>query len=103
MTVEVQATLTRIKTHPGVLGTLIIDPDGTVLDHELQDKIKDNQQDLAAFIPALGAMASDLVRDLDPQNDLQFLRIRSQKYEILVAPRPRFVLVVIQEPDISQH
>ena len=32
-----------------------------------QDKIKDNEQDIATFIPALAAMASDLVRDLDPQ------------------------------------
>lgn len=100
--VEVQATLTRIRTHPGVLGMLIIDSDGNVLDHELQDKIKDNQHDLSTMIPALAAMAAELVRDLDPQNQLEFLRIRSMRYEILVAHRPKFVLIVIQEPDIAQ-
>ena len=109
----------------GVLGTLIVDHNGTVLDHELQvclrssplqayapqrdfavflrdcsfqrhlgqartgvqlscaspqaiapaipsllvmqDKIKDNQQNLATIIPELASMAAELVRDLDPQ------------------------------------
>lgn len=35
--------------------------------HALQDKIKDNQQDLSTIVPDLAMMASDLVRDLDPQ------------------------------------
>lgn len=33
----------------------------------LQDKIKDNQQDLSVIIPDLASMAAELVRDLDPQ------------------------------------
>lgn len=33
----------------------------------MQDKIKDNQHDLSTMIPALAAMAAELVRDLDPQ------------------------------------
>jgi hypothetical protein len=34
---------------------------------DLQDKIKDNQQDLSTMVPDLAVMASELVRDLDPQ------------------------------------
>lgn len=30
--------------------------------------------------------AKSTVRDIDPQNDLTFLRIRSKKHEIMVAP-----------------
>jgi hypothetical protein len=33
----------------------------------MQDKIKDNQQNLATIIPDLASMAAELVRDLDPQ------------------------------------
>ena len=40
----------------------------------------------ADLIPQLALMARSLVRDLDPQNDLQFLRIRSKMHEIMVAP-----------------
>jgi len=35
------------------------------------------------------------------QNDLTFLRIRSKKHEIMVAPDKDFLLVVIQDPSIS--
>jgi len=37
-----------------------------------------------------------VVRDLDPQNDLTFLRIRSKKHEIMVAPDNEFLLIIIQ-------
>jgi len=30
--------------------------------------------------------ARSTIRDIDPQNDLTFLRIRSKKHEIMVAP-----------------
>lgn len=40
----------------------------------------------AGLIHSLTAKARSTVRDLDPQNDLTFLRIRSKKHEIMVAP-----------------
>jgi hypothetical protein len=42
----------------------------------LQDKIKDNQHDLSTMIPALAAMAAELVRDLDPQVCILALFVR---------------------------
>ena len=30
-----------------------------------------------------------------PQNDLEFLRLRSEEYELMVAPRQEFVLIVV--------
>lgn len=33
--------------------------------------------------------ARSIVRDIDPQNDLTFLRIRSKKNEIMIAPGKR--------------
>jgi len=39
-----------------------------------------------------------VVRDLDPQNDLTFLRIRTKKHEIMIAPDNEFLLIVIQDP-----
>jgi len=40
----------------------------------------------SGLIHQLAAKAKSTVRDLDPQNDLTFLRIRSKKHEIMVAP-----------------
>ncbi|NXI55960.1 DLRB2 protein, partial [Chloroceryle aenea] len=42
--------------------------------------------------------ARSTVRDIDPQNDLTFLRIRSKKHKIMVAPDKDYLLIVIQKP-----
>ena len=40
----------------------------------------------ASHITAIAAKARSVIRDLDPTNDLTFLRLRSKKHEIMVAP-----------------
>lgn len=40
----------------------------------------------AALIHQLTATAKGTIREMDPQNDLTFLRIRSKKHEIMVSP-----------------
>ena len=97
---EVEDTLERIKSHKGVEGVIIVNADGIPIrpakgmDDELTHKY-------AANISQLAAKARSVIRDLDPQNDLTFLRIRSKKHEIMVAPDKDFLLVVIQDPTIS--
>jgi dynein light chain roadblock-type len=56
----------------------------------------------AANISQLASKARSVIRDLDPTNDLTFLRIRSKKHEIMVAPDKDFLLIVIQDPSVSQ-
>ena len=38
-------------------------------------------------VPQLATLAKSMVRELDPDNDLEFLRIRTLKHELMVAPR----------------
>nr|CAH7721228.1 unnamed protein product [Callosobruchus chinensis] len=52
----------------------------------------------AGLISSLADKARSVVRDLDPSNDLTFLRIRSKKHEIMVAPDKEFILIVVQNP-----
>lgn len=52
----------------------------------------------AALLQQLVMKARSTVRDIDPQNDLTFLRIRSKKHEIMVAPDKDYLLVVVQNP-----
>ncbi|KAH9580781.1 Dynein light chain roadblock-type 2, partial [Schistosoma haematobium] len=49
------------------------------------------------LIQQLVAKSRSAVRDLDPSNDLTFLRIRSTRNEIMVAPDRDYSLIVIQE------
>ena len=50
----------------------------------------------AEMIPPLITMARMCIRDMEPQNDLTFIRIRSRENEIIVAPYEEFHLVVVQ-------
>eukprot|EP00736_Rhodelphis_marinus_P007858 Rmarinus@m.21626 len=100
---EVEETLKRIQTHKGVLGVVIVNSDGIVIRSTLDSagsSSNGNSQSnqYAALITQLAAKARSAVRDLDPQNDLTFLRIRSKKHEIMVAPDNEYMLIVIQNP-----
>ncbi|KAK9810462.1 hypothetical protein WJX72_011086 [[Myrmecia] bisecta] len=92
---EVEATLQRLTGHKGVVGCIILDHNGQTLRTTCDPEVTEKH---AHLIPQLALLARNMVRDLDPQNDLEFLRIRSQKHEIMVAPNPEFVLIVIQKP-----
>ena len=50
----------------------------------------------------LAIHSRDLVRDLDPQNDLTFLRVSCKKYEMMIAPDKNYFLIVIQEPNAEK-
>ena len=39
-----------------------------------------------------------MIRDLDPTNDLTFLRIKTKQQEIMVTPDKDYMLIAIQGP-----
>ena len=47
-------------------------------------------------IAKFAQQARDIVLSMDPTNDLQYLRVRSRRQEILVAPDDEYVLIVMQ-------
>ena len=80
---EVEETLKRINSHKGVQGIVIINSEGIPIRSTVEQSLSTSY---AAHIMSLAAKARSAVRTLDPQNDLTFLRIRSKKHEIMVAP-----------------
>ena len=93
---EVEDTLKRIHSHPGVLGLLVLNPQGIAIKSTMDNA---TTQIYATNFQHLTYMARSCVRDLDPLNDLKFLRVRSRKYEIMVAPSGEYTLIVIQNPN----
>lgn len=91
---EIEETFQRISQRPNVTGIIVVNNEGTPIRSTIEDTAVQNQY--AHLITALAAKARHCVRDLDPTNDLSFLRIRSKKNEIMVAPEKDFVLIVIQ-------
>jgi dynein light chain roadblock-type len=79
---EVESTLNRLQGHKGVQGIIITSHEGTVIRSSL-DNIQTQQY--STLVTQLAIKGKSVVRDLDPEDDLTFLRIRSKKYEIMIA------------------
>ncbi|XP_071823561.1 dynein light chain roadblock-type 2-like [Apostichopus japonicus] len=93
MSSEVEDALKRIQHMKDVHGTIIINAEGTPVKTTLDDS---TTLQYAALIHQLTATAKGTIREMDPQNDLTFLRIRSKKHEIMVSPEKGFMLIVVQ-------
>ncbi|KAL6112280.1 dynein light chain roadblock-type 1 [Pungitius pungitius] len=92
---EVEETLKRIQSQNGVQGVIIINSEGIPIKTTLDNA---STVQYAGLIHQLVMKARSTVRGIDPQNDLTFLRIRSKKNEIMIAPDKDYFLIVIQNP-----
>ena len=90
---EVEQTLRRIEGNKSVIGTLVLDADNHVIHSHFKSA---DPKKYADKLPPLIERAKCMVRDLDPTNDLTFLRIRADKTEIMVAPGDDYTLIVVQ-------
>ncbi|XP_014206476.1 dynein light chain roadblock-type 2 [Copidosoma floridanum] len=95
MAQEVEETMKRIQSHKGVIGTIVVNSEGIPIKSTMDNT---TTVQYAGLISQLSDKARSVVRDLDPTNDLTFLRIRSKKHEIMVAPDKEFILIVVQNP-----
>ncbi|XP_033755142.1 dynein light chain roadblock-type 2-like isoform X1 [Pecten maximus] len=93
MATEVEETLKRIQAHKGVIGIIVVNTDGMPIRTTLDNS---TTVQFASLLTNLTQKARSVVRDIDPQNDLTFLRVRSRKHEIMVAPENDYLFVVVQ-------
>jgi dynein light chain roadblock-type len=70
------------KKPQGVVGYVLSGPDGQVVASTLAPNLADAY---SSAMPALGRAAKAAVRDLDPRDDLCFMRLRAARHEIAVA------------------
>ncbi|XP_021496221.1 dynein light chain roadblock-type 1 isoform X2 [Meriones unguiculatus] len=92
---EVEETLKRLQSQKGVQGIIVVNTEGIPIKSTMDNPTTAQYANLMHnFI----LKARSTVREIDPQNDLTFLRIRSKKNEIMVAPDKDYFLIVIQNP-----
>ena len=90
---DVRETLRRIEEHPNVVGVIIADGTGSSIYTTLE------KEETANFIQQCSALlrvAQNVTREADPTDGLKFFRIRTRKYEIIVAPEQDHLLLVLQ-------
>ncbi|XP_005986818.1 dynein light chain roadblock-type 1 [Latimeria chalumnae] len=92
---EVEETLKRIQSQKGVQGIIVVNAEGIPIKTTMDNA---TTVQYTGLIHQLVLKARSTVRDIDPQNDLTFLRVRSKKNEIMVAPDKEYFLIVIQNP-----
>nr|XP_056700844.1 dynein light chain roadblock-type 1 [Euleptes europaea] len=92
---EVEETLKRIQSQKGVQGIIVVNSEGIPIKSTMDNS---TTVQYAGLMHNLIMKARGTVRDIDPQNDLTFLRIRSKKNEIMVAPDKDYFLIVVQNP-----
>ena len=93
MASQAEASLKRIQTHKGVAGTIVVNSEGIPLRTDMDNS---NTLQYASLCRTLSTMASSMVRDMDPENELVILRVQSRKNELIIAPYEDYLLVVIQ-------
>ncbi|XP_075245071.1 dynein light chain roadblock-type 1-like [Convolutriloba macropyga] len=92
---EVEETIKRIQQHKGVEGVIVASNDGIPIRSNLDAAITNHYTHAEH---SLVEKCRRMIRDIDPQNDVTFIRVRSKKNEILIAPDKDYSLVVIQNP-----
>jgi dynein light chain roadblock-type len=95
----VEETEKRLRSHKGVQGFMALNGDGIAIRSSM-----DNSQTVhyAALVSRFVGKSRSCVKKLDPEDELNFIRIRSLKHEIMIAPdyngNMDYHLVVVQDP-----
>ncbi|EDV31155.1 uncharacterized protein Dana_GF19684 [Drosophila ananassae] len=91
---SVQETFNRLTELPGVMGAILVDGSGTVLRSNVNESAS---QVYANRLVQLVTMSRDLVRDVEPSDDLAYVRLRTRKQELMVATESQHTIIVIQD------
>ena len=92
-TTEIDDTIKRLSSHKGVVGVLVISNEGIPIRSTLDNALA---VQYAALITQLSQKSQMVVQDIDAQDELEYLRVRTKKYEWMIAPNPDYCLIVIQ-------
>ena len=100
---DVEKILRRIQAHRGVVALMVANREGLVLRSNLDIT---TTKLYATQYQNLIKMAHSAVRELDPENELRFIRVRNKQHEIMVAPTEDLILIVVQmiekQPEVVQ-
>ncbi|KAG8200471.1 hypothetical protein JTE90_000551 [Oedothorax gibbosus] len=96
MATEIDETFKRIQSHKGVMGIIVLNTDGIPIKTTMDNN---STIEYAGLITHLLDKARQTVKELDNTNELTFLRVRSKKNEILIAPDKEYMMIVVQNPN----
>ena len=81
-----------------MVGVMLYTPQGIPIKTTVDNTTAAQYEQL---VTNLTSATRSVVRDLDPTNDLTFFRLRSTSHEVLVAPDDHFLMLVLQNSELS--
>ncbi|KAH8324506.1 hypothetical protein KR074_008903 [Drosophila pseudoananassae] len=90
----VQETFDRLTELPGVMGAILVDGAGTVVRTNLNETAS---RMYANRLGQLISMGRSVIRDMEPGDDLTYVRLRTRKQELMVATENQHTIIVIQD------
>lgn len=101
----VEETLKRISSHKGIIGVVIVNADGIPIRSTFENNVAVQYASLASHFTMKSRSAVKQLSKNDPEEELQMIRIRSKKHEIMIAPdfdkAHEYQLIVVQNPSTS--
>lgn len=95
---EAEETFKRLSALPGVQGIIVMNSDGI----PIRTTLPQSKTALyVSLIHGLVVKTKSTIKEIDHQNDLSFIRLRSRNDEILISPDKEFTMIVIQKPAIQ--
>ncbi|KAK0527403.1 hypothetical protein OC834_004429 [Tilletia horrida] len=108
---EVEHTLSKLTSHKNVTGclilsrpeTLIIRAEGPAFEPGGPGALErsDRLVKVVRMVRRVVDVMTKEVAETDEGDDLGFVRIRTKKYEMLISPSEKYLLVVLQDPTIA--
>ena len=93
---EIDETVERIKSTKGVIGVIVMDWEGRAIKSTLDEE--GTAQYIGQLLP-LAEKSKATVQELDSNDDLTFIRLRSRKHEIMLVPDKQYLMAVVQVPE----
>lgn len=99
---DIEELIKRITSHRGVRGFLILNNEGIAIRHSFTEASRELAVQYAALFQSLAMKAKNVLQEIDSNNELQLIRLRSKKDEIIVAPDNKYMLVIIQDAELEK-
>uniref|UniRef100_A0A914Z179 AAA+ ATPase domain-containing protein n=1 Tax=Panagrolaimus superbus TaxID=310955 RepID=A0A914Z179_9BILA len=91
---EVDETLKRIQAQKGVTGVIIMDNLGRSIRSTLDDEETTKH---TALLRQLCDKSKSVIKELDTTNDMSFLRLKTKKNEIMIAPDKDYLVDILSK------
>ncbi|CAD2222296.1 dynein light chain roadblock-type [Angomonas deanei] len=110
---DIEELVKRVAMHDHVEGFLIINSEGLCVRHSFTEASRPLAVQYASLLQNLSLKVNSVLHELENNNnnfnnnnasglsgsnELQFIRLRTKKDEIIIAPDNKYLLVVIQKP-----